>query len=39
LYQVMGAPKGNAGSTKPSVHLPFRASFLFWRGKSANNPG
>jgi hypothetical protein len=24
---------------EPSVHLPFRASFLSWRAKSANNPG
>jgi hypothetical protein len=35
----MDAPKGNAGSMKPSVHLLFRASFLFWRENSANNPG
>jgi hypothetical protein len=26
----MDAPKGNAGSAKPSVHHPFRASFSFW---------
>ncbi|HEX4920809.1 MAG TPA: hypothetical protein VFV92_08720, partial [Candidatus Bathyarchaeia archaeon] len=24
---------------KPSVHAPFRASFLLWLAKSANNPG
>ncbi|MGB8782056.1 MAG: hypothetical protein WCD02_02990, partial [Terriglobales bacterium] len=34
LYHAMDAPKGNAGSSKPSVHQPFRASFLFWLGIS-----
>lgn len=24
------APKGVAGCARPSVHQPFRASFLFW---------
>jgi hypothetical protein len=24
---------------KPSLHTPFRASFLFLPAKSANNPG
>jgi hypothetical protein len=28
------APKGDAGFTKPSVHQPFRASFLFSLAKS-----
>jgi hypothetical protein len=30
LYQAMDAPKEDAGSSKPSVHQPFRASFLSW---------
>jgi hypothetical protein len=39
LYQAMDAPKGNAGCARPSVHTPFRASFLLWLPKSVNNPG
>jgi hypothetical protein len=34
LYQVMGAPKGDAGCARPSVHQPFRASFSFWLQES-----
>jgi hypothetical protein len=30
----LDAPKGNAGSAGPSVHQPFRASFLFSPQKS-----
>jgi len=35
----MDAPKGNAGSTKPSVHLPFRAHPFFLTSDFMNYSG
>ena len=40
LCQVMGAPKGNAGFSENPVFINLlEHPYLFWREKSANNPG